>query len=123
MASPTICPVPRRNVPGTHRKVALHDESFDGTPPYGLVRKRMVIAARRPVLYDTVTLSRFNRMEYLGMASKLKETMRNIRTSIVLGKIKHLMFESSVAMTSRSDLSLMMILLQAKTWIFELFLT
>ncbi|MPC75057.1 hypothetical protein E2C01_069441 [Portunus trituberculatus] len=28
----------RRNVPGTHRKVALHDESFDGTQQNSLVQ-------------------------------------------------------------------------------------
>ena len=34
---------PRRNVPGTRRKVALHDESFDGTQQNSLVRICLVM--------------------------------------------------------------------------------
>ena len=45
-------------------------------------------------------------MEYLGMASKLKETMRNIRTSIVFGKKEAFNRKVTRAMTSRSDLDL-----------------
>ena len=45
-------------------------------------------------------------MEYLGMASKFKETIINIRTNIVYGKKKAFNRKVGRAVTSRSDLDL-----------------
>ena len=59
-----------RNVPGTHRKVAAHVDSFIGTLLIPLVQIYLVMIWGRPVIYDAATLLMMYCMECLGMVLK-----------------------------------------------------
>ena len=109
-----------RNVPGTRRKVALHDESFDGTQQNSLVRICLVMM-RDVWLSMMQSLYRgFTAWNTLEWPQSLRKPWEIYGPTLFTAKKRHLI-EKSEEPWRHEVILILILMLHAKTWIWVIF--